>query len=200
MQRWQTNLRNGGAFPVVSLLQDFCSTFPSRMAAPELSATDWRPWFESYGARLLLIARQWTRSAADAEDVVQEAFVRFWRHQRHLGGDPMPLLVTSVRRAALDLLRHRRRRERRENEHVDLNAESWFAPAIDQNERRAQLEEAVIQLPDEQREVVVLKVWGGLTFAQIADQLELSANTAASRYRYALGKLRENLNPVKNHG
>ncbi|MGY8716457.1 MAG: RNA polymerase sigma factor, partial [Verrucomicrobiia bacterium] len=55
-------------------------------------------------------------------------------------------------------------------------------------------------LPSEQREVVVLKVWGGLTFAQIAEQLDLSANTAASRYRYALTKLREALNPVENHG
>jgi RNA polymerase sigma-70 factor (ECF subfamily) len=57
-----------------------------------------------------------------------------------------------------------------------------------------------VQLPSEQREVVVLKIWGGLTFAQIAEQLELSAHTAASRYRYALSKLRESLKGVENHG
>jgi len=170
------------------------------MASPEFSATDWRPWYDTYGARLLLVARQWTRSVADAEDVVQEAFMRFWRNQRHLGGDPMALLVTSVRRAALDLLRSRDRRERRENEHVDLQAEAWFAPSVEEDERRTQLEEAVIQLPSEQREVVVLKVWGGLTFAQIAEQLELSPNTVASRYRYALNHLREKLIGVENHG
>lgn len=191
---------NGGALEAVSLLTHSSRFSRFRMASPELSAADWRPWFETYGSRLLLVARQWTRSVADAEDVVQEAFVRFWRNQRHLEGDPMPLLVTSVRRAALDLLRSRDRRQKRETEHIDLHAEAWFKPAHEENERRIQLEEAVVQLPSEQREVVVLKVWGGLTFAQIAEQLELSPNTVASRYRYALGNLREKLTGVENHG
>jgi RNA polymerase sigma-70 factor (ECF subfamily) len=39
----------------------------------------WRQWFQQHGPRLLLCARLWTRSLADAEDVAQEAFVRFWR-------------------------------------------------------------------------------------------------------------------------
>lgn len=52
-------------------------------------------------------ARQWTRSLADAEDAVQEAFVGYWRRQRELPGEPMALLVTSVRRAADDLARRR---------------------------------------------------------------------------------------------
>ena len=45
----------------------------------------------------------------------------------------------------------------------------------------------------EKREVLVLKIWGGLTYQQVADALRISANTAASRYRYALDKLREQL-------
>ena len=51
-------------------------------------------------------------------------------------------------------------------------------------------------LPVAQREVVVLHVWGGLTFSEIADTLSISSNTVASRYRYALGKLREVLKPL----
>ena len=51
----------------------------------------WKHWLEAHGPKLLLCARQWTRSLADAEDVVQEAFVRYWRHQRHLPGDPQAL-------------------------------------------------------------------------------------------------------------
>jgi len=46
-------------------------------------------------------------------------------------------------------------------------------------------------IPDDQRHVIVLHVWGELTFAQIAEILDISSNTAASRYRYALAKLRE---------
>ena len=53
----------------------------------------WRHWFRRHGPRLLLCARQWTASMADAEDVVQEAFVRFWRRQRGLSGDPLALLL-----------------------------------------------------------------------------------------------------------
>ena len=77
---------------------------PNPMEA-SLDHADWKQWFTTYGPKLLLCARQWTRSLADAEDVVQEAFVRYWRNQRHLPGDPQALLVTSVRRAALDLAR-----------------------------------------------------------------------------------------------
>jgi hypothetical protein len=77
-------------------------------------STSWKVWFDAYGPKLLLCARQWTRSLADAEDVVQEAFVRYWRHQRELPGDPQALLITSVRRAALDLARRETRRAARE--------------------------------------------------------------------------------------
>src|ERR1700710_2849898 len=74
----------------------------------------WKDWIEPHAPRLPLCARQWTRSLADAEDVVQEAFVRYWRHQRHLPGDPQALLVTSIRRAALDHARRSARRAARE--------------------------------------------------------------------------------------
>ena len=54
-------------------------------------------------------------------------------------------------------------------------------------------DERVIRAIQEQAEVLVMKIWGGLSFPQIAAALEISANTAASRYRYALAKLREQL-------
>ena len=47
------------------------------------------------------------------------------------------------------------------------------------------------ELPAEQREVVVMKVWGEMTLEEMAQVLEIPVNTVASRYRYALGKLRE---------
>jgi RNA polymerase sigma-70 factor (ECF subfamily) len=51
-------------------------------------------------------------------------------------------------------------------------------------------------LPDNYREVLTLKIWGGLTFAEIAETLGISANTAASRYRYALTELRKQTREV----
>ena len=54
-------------------------------------------------------------------------------------------------------------------------------------------EAALRELPEEQREVLVMKIWGGLTFAQVGEALAISANTAGSRYRYALERLREAL-------
>src|SRR3954469_13337095 len=162
----------------------------------------WQNWFQLYGPKLLLCARQWTRSVADAEDVVQEAFVRFWRHQRNLPGEPMALLVTSVRRAAFDLARRDGRRVAREERSSGDVEESprVFQTALEGDERRAAIEGALQRIPPEQREVLVLKIWGELTFEQIAAELDASPNTVASRYRYALGALRRELVSADCHG
>lgn len=160
----------------------------------------WKSWFQLQGPKLLLCARQWTRSLADAEDVVQEAFVRFWRHQRDLPGEPMALLVTSVRRAAFDLARREGRRAAREERALADEPDVFFQATDDGDERRALLESALRRLPVEQREVLVLKIWGELTFDQIARELGLSPNTAASRYRYALAALRQQVDLAECHG
>lgn len=159
----------------------------------------WKAWFDAHGPKLLLCARQWTRSLADAEDVVQEAFVRYWRHQRDLPGEPAALLVTSVRRAALDLARREGRRAVREERAREglLEQDAFFEPLPgDGDERRQEIESALRLLPEEQREVLVLKLWQELTFDQIGEMLAISPHTAASRYRYALAALRKKLKPL----
>jgi RNA polymerase sigma-70 factor (ECF subfamily) len=160
---------------------------------------NWKHWFKAYGPKLLLCARQWTRSLADAEDVVQEGFVRYWRHQRQFPGDPQALLVTSIRRAALDHARRETRRTAREEKAEGglEDREAFFAPQPgDDAERRLEIEAALQSLPIEQREVLVLKIWSELTFEEIARTLGIPPNTAASRYRYALAALRKELKPV----
>lgn len=159
----------------------------------------WRDWIEVHGPRLLLCARQWTRSLADAEDVLQDAFVRYWRHQRHLPGDPQALLVTSIRRAALDLARREDRRAVREQKAdggLQDNEPIFTRLPGEGDERRMEIEAALQRLPAGQREVLVLKIWQDLTFEQIGVALGISPNTAASRYRYALIALRQQLEPL----
>ena len=162
----------------------------------------WKQWFQLHGPKLLLCARQWTRTLADAEDVVQDAFLRFWRRQRELPGQTMALLVTSVRRAALDRARRDTRRGQREDRALagEFEEVAMFETRLEHDERRVAIEHALARLPREQREVLILKIWGELTFEQIGAELDISPNTAASRYRYALGALRRELVAADCHG
>ncbi|HRE82182.1 MAG TPA: sigma-70 family RNA polymerase sigma factor [Opitutaceae bacterium] len=171
------------------------------MDAPDSHHDSWKDWFLRHGPRLLACARQWTRSVADAEDVVQEAFVRFWRRQRSLGGDPTALLLLSIRRSAVDLGRSSRRRAAREivADGGWTEAEPIFQPQEKNDDRRVALEAALARLSADQREVIVLKIWGERTFEEIGQLLGLSPHTVASRYRYALQALRRELSSVACH-
>jgi RNA polymerase sigma-70 factor (ECF subfamily) len=156
-------------------------------------ATDenWKVCFSQHGPGLLLFARQWVRTRADAEDIVQEAFVRFWRRNHNI--ENRALLYATVRSVALDLIRRDSRRARRETE-VFLGSEQSTEPHFEiENESQRAVAAAVDRLPHVQREVLVMKIWNELTFAEIAQALEISQNTAASRYRYALAALKRNL-------
>jgi len=156
---------------------------------------DWKNCFAQLGPALLLFARRWANCRADAEDIVQEAFVRFWRRDYSLQN--RALLYAAVRSAALDRLRKEGRRARREA-NVARDGPEHAEPAFTQlDEGQQLLADAVERLPDEQREVVILKIWNELTFAEIARVLEISQNTAASRYRYALGALKKTLQPYE---
>ncbi|MGI8891074.1 MAG: RNA polymerase sigma factor [Chthoniobacterales bacterium] len=154
---------------------------------------DWKTCFTEWGPSLLLFARRWTDSRAEAEDVVQDAFVRFWRQQRALGN--RALLYAMVRSTALDRLRSNQRRARREAAAAH-ESEPHLEPQFNELDESQQLLVAAVErLPGEQREVVTLKIWNELTFAEISEVLEISRNTAASRYRYALETLRKILQP-----
>lgn len=155
----------------------------------------WQSWFDAYGRKLMLFARQWATSSAGAEDIVQEAFVRFWRSPARREDDAHLQLFAMVRRAGLDHVRASTRRLAREASAAAVEvAQAWFTPGAD--ERDGAIQAALQQLPEEQREVVVLKIWGELTFEEIARTLDIPANTAASRYRYALEALRRSLTPL----
>jgi RNA polymerase sigma-70 factor (ECF subfamily) len=151
---------------------------------------DWKVCFSELAPGLVLFARQFVRQLPDAEDIVQDAFVRFWRKEHSI--ENRALLFATVRSVALDLLRRDARRARREA-NAALEVEQSTAPQFDFDDGSQQeLAAAVDRLPVEQREVLVMKIWNELTFAEIGQALGISQNTAASRYRYALAALKKN--------
>lgn len=154
---------------------------------------DWERWILEHAPGLLLFARQQSRCEADAQDLVQEAVVESW--QRHANGAPPPLALVfaTIRRRAADWGRSLNRRAAREAAAQADTAECWFDSTVEDRERNLVIQHAIRELPDIYRDVVTLKTWGGLTFAEIGNALEIPANTAASRYRYALEELRKTL-------
>ena len=147
----------------------------------------WKNWFQLYGPKLLC-ARVSGRARPRTPTCVQEAFIRFWRHQRGLPGKPMALLVTSVRRAAFEM-HHRVARETRVCG-LEEREQRYFAVPWNATSAALQSKRRCSRIPPEQREVLVLKIWGELTLRQIAFKLGFRPTRAASRYRYALAALR----------
>lgn len=145
--------------------------------------------FDLTSHRLVRFAVALSHNQHDAEDCVQTALVRVAREPALLGAVACPwaYLLRMVRNEVLLLGR------RRKNRPVmgDLTDLVTFrrVDELEREETHREVWSALRALPTEQAEVVVLKIWEGMTFAEIAQILELSPNTAASRYQYALAKL-----------
>ncbi len=155
------------------------------------------PWLSDKAPRLILFARQWVSCQADAEDVFHTAFVRFWQQRDHVR-DPIAFLYTCVRRAAMNWRRERGRREKHE---ATVNPQPLFATNQDrlaEAETDEAIEEALFRLSDEQREVVVMRIWGELTFPQIGEVLSVSPSTVDTRYRSGLKHLHLELDEEVN--
>jgi RNA polymerase sigma-70 factor (ECF subfamily) len=155
--------------------------------------------YDQHAQPLYAFLLNFTRDAADTRDLLQEIFVKLAREPSLLAGirEERAFLVRLAHNAAIDLLRRRGTRNRTK-EHFAAEIISPFAPTRDPDEKffREELAAALGELPEEQRAVLHLKLWGGLTFEEIAAALDISPNTAASRYRYGLDKLRGRLRPL----
>lgn len=145
---------------------------------------EWGQWIDSHAPGLLLFARQQSRCEADAQDLVQEAVVECWRRQGDGAPPPLALVFATIRRRATDWARSAERRATREAAAHAEFPQCWFDCGVEDRERNLLIQEAMRHLPETYREVVTLKTWGGLTFAEIGEALAIPANTAASRYRY----------------
>ena len=153
--------------------------------------SEWERWLAEQAPRLLLFARQQARSEADAQDLVQEAVIEAWRRRELPEPPALALVFATIRRRAVDLARSTDRRATREAHTLEETAVYWFDTTAEERERTRLIEQAMRALPEIYREAVTLKIWGGLTFAEIAEALQIPANTAASRYRYGIDELRK---------
>lgn len=162
------------------------------MPPPDLEAI-----YDAHAQAIFAFALSLTRSEVEAKDALQEIFCKLAQ---------LPTLLANARNERAVLLRmtyywvvdESRRRKSRDQRSAALAPTSVFEASInpDENLFREELENALAELPTDQRAVVHLKLWGGLTFDAIADALQIPANTAASRYRYGLDKLRARLRPL----
>lgn len=145
--------------------------------------------YDTFGGRLYHYLLGLLRSAADAEDAVQTVFVKLAGRQGDDIGDLAGYLFTAARNEASRILDRRRRDRRPEPEEPP----PMFDAPPGREEERDRLERALATLPADQREVVLLKIWEGLKFREIAAVLGIPQDTAASRYRYGMEKLKEAL-------
>ena len=164
------------------------------MASPDIAEL-----YDSQAQALFAFLLNFTRNEADSRDVLQEVFVKLARQPETLrqAREVRPFLIRLAHNLAVDL---GRRRQARDKYHVAAGLEQveLFVPPVTADEEafRRELSIALGELPPDQRPVVHLKLWEGLTFDQIGEALRISLNTAASRYRYGLDKLRDRLRPL----
>jgi RNA polymerase sigma-70 factor (ECF subfamily) len=155
--------------------------------------------YDEHAQALFAFLLNFIRNEADTRDLLQELFIKLAHRPDLLRNvrEERAFLIRLAHNLAIDLMRRRGTRERNHDQ-IAADVAVLFAPAPQPDEHafRQALAVALGELPPDQRAVVHLKLWEGLTFEQIAAALEIPPNTAASRYRYGLDKLRDRLRPL----
>ena len=152
--------------------------------------------YDRYGRPAYGLALRIVRDPALAEDAVQEAFLTLWRTAKSFRSDrakPSTWILTLVHRRAVDVVR---REERRRAAPLETSEEpEAYGPATDEEieltDRRRIVQEALRQLPDDQREALELAYYGGLTQSELAERLSVPLGTIKSRMFTGLRRLRD---------
>jgi len=155
--------------------------------------------YDAHASSLFAYLFNLTRSDAETRDLLQELFLKLASRPQAFDEvrDERAWLIRFAHHLFVDGYRRRTSRERAADRATE-NSPHLFEAADESDEdsfRRA-LSEAMQTLPVDQRAVVHLKLWEEMTFAEIAGAIGVSLNTAASRYRYGIDKLREALRPL----
>ena len=156
--------------------------------------------YRRYASLLLGVARKILGTTRDAEEVVQETFVQAWeqadRYDRRRAS-PSTWLVMIARSRAIDLLRSREVRDRTAaeagKETRDLHTSPEGARAVWYEERRERVRSALNELPPEQKEVLELAFYQGMTQREIARETDTPLGTVKTRTLLAMKKLRREL-------
>lgn len=153
--------------------------------------------YDAHASGLFHYLVTFTKTEADAHDLLQELFIKLARGVRMEMQSEKAFLFRLAHNLAIDWLRRRKVRWDGEERLLKELAEArQTVPDPDAAMLARGFAEAMKSLPDEQRTIVQLKLWDGLTFDEIAEAQGIPLNTAASRYRYALEKLRTLLRPL----
>ena len=164
------------------------------MSNPEISASSSPFWKFSLGFYRMDGVPEACLTLQDrsaAEDVLHQVFAKLLQKDLAINGQALHYLYRAVRNTALNHRRqHARELELTPNGH-------WLDSPPGMQETGLALQSALAALPEEQREIMILRVWGQMTFEEAAAALDISPNIAASRYRYALAKLKERLQPLR---
>ena len=160
---------------------------------------DFERLYDEHAQAVFAFLLNFTQNEADTRDLLQELFIRLAKRPELLEDvrEERAFLLRLAHNLAIDLIRRRGAREKY-CEQLSGEIPSVFAPTPEADETafREALSAALGELPPDQRAAVHLKLWEGLTFEQIAELLGIPLNTAASRYRYGLDKLRARLRPL----
>lgn len=153
--------------------------------------------YDRYSSAALALAARVTGDRMEAEDALQNAFVRLWSEAGRFDparGSVSTWLLSSVRHAAIDRVR-RRETHRQAAERAARVAPTSAAPtdAPPSKDERSRMGRAVESLPSDQREVIELAYFEGLTQTQIAEKVGQPLGTVKTRIRLGMNRLRQAL-------
>jgi RNA polymerase sigma-70 factor, ECF subfamily len=153
--------------------------------------------YDAHAAGLFHYIASIVKSESEAKDLLQELFLKLQHQGLPVVESERAWLIRLAHHLTLDWLRHQHSRRNAE-ERCASEPQPLFQNEADpdRTEFAQRVQAALHELPPEQRSIAHLKLWQGLTFEEIAAAQDIPLNTAASRYRYAIEKLRTLLRPL----
>lgn len=164
------------------------------LAQRRWNASEVRQLYQRHSAALVAYACSFLPDLGAAEDAVHSVFVKLLRGSVARPESDVGYLYRAVKNVALNTKRDFARE-------VSMEADQhWFVHRAGDAESALALQRVLGELPEEQREVVMMRIWSGMTLEEIGTATGVPLNTAASRYRYAIEKLRERLGERRKEG